>query len=188
MAWTDVEWTSGDTLPESKLDNMQGNLDHLRAEEGYLKVLGCSGGWSEGVEIYVGGYTQGAGNECRLRLEPMAATSSWASVSYDGISWDKTSWFTFGMSGVHVETMAANQLHRVDVNVEWRESGAGATVYGGLLGVLYFVRTPDIERIRIRGNWVCLRRSRRWKLHETSPTNNWAHILTQGVQFYGNWV
>jgi len=30
MAWTNVEWTAGEVITETKLDDMQGNIEHLK--------------------------------------------------------------------------------------------------------------------------------------------------------------
>jgi len=149
MAYSDVEWTSGDTMTEANLDQMVANADQVRAD--MLKQNIASAGFSHGVEDFRNPPVA-AGSEYRITLKPlnklltpvsapMELSGTWESVLETGIQF-----------GTGFTDRIVSQRLVIDVN----PGGAGWENHGDL-GRFYFVRSEDHDELNVsislRGNF-----------------------------------
>lgn len=151
MTWADVEWTSGDTVTETKLDTMQANLDHLREEIRY-KALAYDGKTAAITGAVTGG-TPGASSQIRYRVNPYGSLSAGDTLISAGSFNDASSWNDETVSAIDVSG-ADDGPNSVELVAEWRETGASSWITFKRLGGFVYVKTPDINRLTIEVRWV----------------------------------
>jgi hypothetical protein len=140
VPYVDVEWSSGDTPQETKLDNMYANLAYLRAELDYRQV--ASAGWSFGVVGYRPGNSSSW--EWRIKLSLGSATST-------ARNFNSTEYTIDGFTSIDISALLDGYVHVFDIYVEARESGGSWSTLG-TAGKVYFLKTPDVDRLSLSGH------------------------------------
>lgn len=153
MTWLDVEWTSGDTVPETKLDTMQANLDHLRDEVRYRTVV-WDGKASAITGIPPAGGNPQAGSKMRFRVNPYGATSAGDAMIATGAFDDATSWIIDSTTAIDISGLPDGQLEYVELLAEWDETGGGSWATFKRMGGFWFLKTADATRLSIEVSWV----------------------------------
>lgn len=139
MSWSDVEWTSLDTVTETKLDTMQGNLDYLR-ELGDRKILASMASKGVGDEHLVGGQSAGS-SAVRLTVPSLGLALSAVTLNNpsSGLVLASVADFaipsSIGKGGVRFDA----------IQLEWRFSGAAPWATVGVVGTFVWSRGTDIE-------------------------------------------
>jgi len=139
-SWLDVEWSSGDTPTETKLDQMQENLDYLRDELEY-RQLACSG-WSYGSQGRRSG--NDATWEWRVKIQGHSATST-------ARTFNSTEYAIDGLTALDVSGYQDDAIHVLDVEIQVRPSG-GTWTNLDAAGRIYFLKTPEVDRLHVAGH------------------------------------
>lgn len=138
-SWSDVEWSSLDTVEEAALDTMQGNLDYLR-ETTDRKELCRSAGVTIGEEFAVG--PQSAGTSA-VRLVAPALGIALGPVTLNSPS----SGLVLAQQLAYAipASVSKGGIRRDTLQVEWRFDGGSAWVLAGVVGTLAWSRGADVE-------------------------------------------
>lgn len=174
MSYTDVEWTSLDTVTEAKLDTMQGNLDYLREHADY-QLLGSGAGWHRGESWVIGGHTPGTAM-VRLVLPELGLTTGSVTL--------QTSPSPTSASVTHQAipgTTPHGRLTLGSVWVEWRPDGSSSWARIFKLATSTFFLQPEIAYASI---WAYLEAWARTDI-EGNVNVNQITVRISGLQIVG---
>lgn len=137
--WSDVEWTSLDTVTETKLDTMQGNLDYLR-ELGDRKVLASGSAKGVGEEYPIGAQISGT-SAVRLTIPSLGVALSAVTLNNPSSGPVACSVSDFAIPS----SVAKGGVRWDAIQIEWRVNGAAPWATVGVIGTFVWSRGTDIE-------------------------------------------
>lgn len=137
--WSDVEWTSLDTVEETPLDTMQGNLDYLR-DITDRKILATGALVTAGEEFAVG--PQSAGTSA-VRLIAPSLGLALGPVTLNNPS----SGLVLAQQLAYAipSSVTKGGVRRDALNLEWRYDGGSPWFFAGVVGTLVWSRGVDVE-------------------------------------------
>lgn len=167
MAYSDVEWTSGDTPTNAKLVQMVDNLDELRDnfEEHLVGSSGHSWGWEKNR---VGGWPAGTGYQ--LRIEPAGYTFP-ITRTFDG------TWGTSISGSIDISAGLTDRI--VNQRLVVYHDADGGWTYWGDLGRFYFWRPVDLGtlQVEVESRATPARKWNDW----SGGAGNWGLIETRNL-------